>query len=494
MTMPGFRGTTYEVLTGDGSRWVIAQICRAEQEARGLADQLLSSGKHAAVRITAKRDGSGAENVIFEQAGEVSEKPIKPFTVASAPVCATVEDCLRYPARLAIGRVGRAYLDERGITPAEFLVSAGDLIAVERRDTFFMNAIHVLAKAQSGDGAKSAADRADALFRLHSQLRDRVRELDDTDELQKAVSEKGLAALPVGNSDAAPTFEALSCLTGIMSYGGSWPGRVAEMLDLLEMPGGSAAARGLADELIAEAVDGAEAISELMGGLRGPGEACTNLTALATGTGNLPKYANEAAHRLHAMMAKTPLRATQNVLLERVARVLSGIKPLTESGSGGERRLFMALVPKLLDPAGTLGGGSTAEALTLRAKMALGGSEELPMNEAIGQLQSLFPTRAVRLGYLLDLMGTPTGEKYAAPIKTALVQLIGQLRSVRDLVPQGTSHDILLAVVEALRARLAMGSLPDELRGALAASLERLLAGGGQEPEPGSRGSTGSAI
>ncbi len=53
---------------------------------------------------------------------------------------------------------------------------------------------------------------------------------------------------------------------------------------------------------------------------------------------------------------------------------------------------------------------------------------------------------------------------------------------------------MLLAVIEALRTRLAMESLPEELRGALAASLERLLAGGNQESDsaPRSKGSSGA--
>ena len=254
------------------------------------------------------------------------------------------------------------------------------------------------------------------------------------------------------------------------------------MLDLLEQNGGSTAARNLADEMIAETLDGAEAISEILGGLRSAGEACANLTALATGTGRLPRYSGEAAQRLHVLMAEQPLPATQNVLLERVARVLSGVKPLTDEGGAAERNAFTSLVSALLEPAGTLGGSTTAEALTLRSKMALGSHEELSMSAAIEQLMDLFPTRAVRLGYLLDLTPTPTGKKHSVPVRRSLAYLIGQLQSVRDLMPEGTSREILLAAIHSLRARLAMDILPEEVRGALTRSLERMLVGDGSTP------------
>ncbi len=487
MALPESKGTTYEVLTGDGARWIIAEIFRVEKEARGLADKLLAGGRHPMVRITAKRDGWVTEKVIFEAAAQVSAKIIKPYAVASAPCCETPEDCLRHAARLAIGRLGRAYLDERGITAAEFLVSAGDLAAVERRDNFFLNAIHLLAKAQAGATAKAPPERAETLFELHEQLRKQAR--DDTGEGEKlrlAVAKRGLAALPIGALDEVPTFAVLSCMAAMLGEGGDWRGRLAKLLDLLE-GGGNADALALIDQLIAELLDGPSAISEVMGGLREGTEACGYLTALATGSGRLPKFATPPAHRLHARMGQAALPVTQRILLDRVARVLGSVKPLTQEGGEAERQAFTALVPTLLDPAGTLGGSATAEALTLRSKMALGRHEELTMGEAIEHLLDLFPNRAVRLGYLLDLMPTQTGQKNAPTIRRSLAHLITQLKSVRHLMPEGTPPEALAAVIHALRARLAMETLPSDVRGALSSSLDHMLRG------PAGRGATPAA-
>lgn len=491
MTLPGFRGTTYEVLTGDGGRWIIAQIFRVEKDARGLAETLLASGEHPKVRITAKRDGWSAEKVIFEAAGQVKDKPLKAFPVTAPPLCDTIEDCLRHPARLALGRLGRAYLDERGITAAEFLVSATDLVLVERRDPFFMNAVNLLARAQAEEHGGDPSDRVDVLFDLHEQLRDRARrDMDDGETLHAEVIKRGLAALPFDGPDSPPGFDVLACLARIVAVGGGWAGRLSKLLDLLETDrGGKAPARALIDELIAELLDGAQALTEILGGLRDGTEACANLTALATGGGKLPKYASEAAHRLHATMRRARLPATQGILLERVSRVLGGTKPLTQEGGDAERHAFTSLVPALIEPGGTLGGGPTAEAMTLRCKMALGHHEELTIREAIECLMELFPTRAVRLGYLLDLSPTPTGLKNSAAIRGSLAQLVAQLQSVRDLMPEGTPREMLIAVIHSLRARLAMDILPEEVRGALSSSLDYLLRGGvapadGLEPGP----------
>jgi len=479
MALQGSKGTTYEVLTGDGTRWVIAQILRVEKDARTLAETLLASGQHATVRITAKRDGWVTERIIFQENTKVTIKPIKPIPVAEAPVCRTPADCLGHPARLAVGRLARAYLDERGITAAEFLVSPGDLTAVERRDNFFIIGMHLLAKAQAGASQTSPSDRAEALFEFHERLCRQTRDLSDDDiaALKAAVAKQGLAALPEAAPGAPPSLLVLSALTAIVAEGGSWQGRLVKLLDLLEMGNGSASTRTLVDQLVAELVDAPQAIAEIFGGLREGIEACGNLIALATGAGRLPKYASEGAHRLHALMGRSPLPVTQRILMERVARILGGIKPLTQQGGEAERQAFTELVPTLIDAGGVLGGGPTAEALTLRSKMALGQHEDLAMSAAIERLLEMFPTRAVRLGYLLDLTPTPTGRKNERTIRHWLATVIGQLKTIRNLMPEGTPPETLALAVHALRARLAMEALPEEVRGAISHSLDQLLLG-----------------
>ena len=475
MTLDGFKGTTYEVLTGDGSRWVIAGIHRIEKDARAAAEALLGSGNHAHVRVTAKRDGSGKETVVFEGEGSVKEKPLKPRPVTSAPLCATPEDCLRHPARLAVGRVGREYMNERGITPLEFLTSAGDLIGIERRESFFAAAIHQLAGAQTAGSDLPAPKRAETLFRLHGQLTDRVRRLGDTDAERAALAEKGMAALSV-EKDGTASAETLKVLADAMARGGDWRGRLALLVGLLEGCGapGNGAER-LVDELIAELLDAPDAIDEILGGFRSGAEACRTLSALATGGGALPKFAHESAHGLHGLMNERALGATREVLLERVAGVLRGIRPLNPEDRAQDRSIFAGVVRLLLEPAGLFGGPAMAEAVTLRAKMALGNGEDLPLERAVERMLDLFPNRAVKLGFLLDLTASDTGRKSAPVVLKVLAVLIGQLTSIRRLVAEGTSQEVFVATIESLRGRLAMDSLPEEVRGALARSLDKLL-------------------
>ena len=87
----------------------------------------------------------------------------------------------------------------------------------------------------------------------------------------------------------------------------------------------------------------------------------------------------------------------------------------------------------------------------------------------------LFPNRAVKLGFLLDLTASDTGRKSAPVVLKVLAVLIGQLTSIRRLVAEGTSQEVFVATIESLRGRLAMDSLPEEVRGALARSLDKLL-------------------
>lgn len=475
MTLDGFKGTTYEVLTGDGSRWVIAGIHRIEKDARAAAEALLASGNHGNVRITAKRDGAGKESVIFEGSGQVKEKPLKPRPVPSAPLCVTVEDCLRHPARLAVGRVGREYLSERGITPLEFMTNAGELIGIERRDAFFAACIHQLAGAQTAGADMPEPKRAEVLFRLHGQLTDRVRRPIDTEAERKALAEKGASVLNVPAEGDVP-IATLRLMADFLAYGGDWRGRLAALVALLETCGPEhAGAARLVDELIAELLDAVDAIDEILGGFRSGAEVCRTLSALATGGGSLPKFAHESAHGLHGLMNERALPATRAVLLDRVAAVLRGIRPLLGEGREQERTVFTAIVRLLEDPAGLFGGPGMAEAVTLRAKMALGVDEDLPIERAIERVTDLFPNRAVKLGFLLDLTASETGRKYAGIVLKALAALIGQLTSIKRLVAAGTSQELFVATIESLRGRLAMDSLPADVRDALARSLDKLL-------------------
>ena len=313
------------------------------------------------------------------------------------------------------------------------------------------------------------------LPRLHGQLTDRVRRLGDTDAERAALAEKGVSVLSV-EKDGTASAETLKVLADAMARGGDWRGRLALLVGLIEGCGAQeGGAERLVDELIAELLDAPDAIDEILGGFRSGAEACRTLSALATGGGALPKFADPSAHGLHGLMNERALKATRGMLLERVAGVLRGIRPLNPEDREQDRSIFTGIVRLLLEPAGLFGGPAMAEAVTLRAKMALGTGEDLPLERAVEQVLDLFPNRAVKLGFLLDLTASGTGGKSAPIILKMLAALIGQLTSIRRLVADGSSQEVFVATIESLRSRLAMDSLPEEVRGALARSLDKLL-------------------
>ena len=91
--MKGFKGTTYEVLTGDGKRWTIDSTHRVRLKAMKQAEALLATNRYDAVRITARKDGWSRENVVFEQtATDRPGKALKVTPIDEAAVCAEHAD------------------------------------------------------------------------------------------------------------------------------------------------------------------------------------------------------------------------------------------------------------------------------------------------------------------------------------------------------------------------------------------------------------------
>jgi hypothetical protein len=66
-------------------------------------------------------------------------------------------------------------------------------------------------------------------------------------------------------------------------------------------------------------------------------------------------------------------------------------------------------------------------------------------------------------------------DTHGAIILTSLLSLVEQLKSLSSLFPPEASTELLIESVEALREKLGMGLIPEEMQKSFAASLDRLL-------------------
>lgn len=125
------------------------------------------------------------------------------------------------------------------------------------------------------------------------------------------------------------------------------------------------------------------------------------------------------------------------------------------------------------------GGPQMVEAVVLRTKVLLGeDGQDLPIDMAIRQALYLMPSQAARLGVLLDLTSSDLGRKHDGLVRTQLMGLLDQLRSLYDLFPVNAKDQDRITGIEGLRNRLGMSALSDELKAGLAASLGKLATSG----------------
>jgi hypothetical protein len=480
MAMTGFSGTTYEVQAGDGKRWTTDSVHRVRAYAVKKAEEVLDAGQCAEVRVTAKKDGWSRENVIFEQASTKSpKKALKVTPIEEAPICREFTEFYEYPARRTLGRLIRQYLDEFGITALELLFDFGRLKMLEHDDVFFPAAIQRLAGVQAKAAGEPPAPRIDELYRAFERIKDQARSGTEFEEYAVTLRDRGLDALiDEVKETVSPENRAvftLGAMGTLLADGADWDDKLTQLIDLAAA-GPKPEGLTLADAAIAEILDGAEAMKDIVGGQRDAVSGFRAMAQLAVGHYNVPKFARPSLAPLNDLLAGTDLPLTRGVLFERVHRGLGGIQPLTKEGREADREGFLTLLRDLTDPAGIGGGGAMCAAVVLRGKTLLGaGGDDLSLDQTIEQVLSLLPNRAVRLGFLLDLSNSDVGERHKATVLGALLRLVQQLTSMASLVPAGTPRKDVVATVSALRDRLGMGALPEDMRKAFTASLERLL-------------------
>lgn len=476
----GWSTSTFEVQTAKGNRWLIDMSSSKRSEAMQRAEALLALGKSEGVRVTELREGWNKEKVVFERGVGTREKALTIDPVSEMQMCKRLADYYALPARLTVGRIVRAYLDRHGLTALELMFNAAHLRALDRMETFYPSAIQHVAQLQAKATGHSKMERLDKLSKVFDKMLKRAKSA-DFDGYAACLAEHGpdraiaevKAAVDAKNLDTA-----LLGMVAAYIAGGGWADKMEAAIDM--------AARAveprslaLADEVLAEILDGKVAIEELFGGFSTPIQAWKVFTRLVAGRYDAPpRYMSEQIARLNALFVERDLPHTRMVLLKRIARGLGGTQALSKDGREADRASFLGLVRELIEPAGLHGGPHMVEAVVLRAKSLLGeDGGDLPIETAIRQALYLMPSQAARLGVLLDLTGSDLGRKHDGLVRQQLLHLLDDLRTIYDLFPEDVRDVEKVSGLDSLRDRLGMSALSDELKDTLAVSLKKLADG-----------------
>ena len=488
MAQKGWSKSTFEVLTNNGKRWVIDMSSSRRDDAMEYAEKLLAAGKHDGVRVTEQREGWSTARVVFEKTDMGREKPLRIYPEPQAEFCTTLSDYYALPARLTMGRILRAYLDQNSLSMLELLFHAGHLRALDRMDKFYPSAIQHGAQLQAKLTGQTKMERLDKLQTVFDKVLARARKCDDLAAYAEFLERNDLDhAISLIEGKVAPK-QVERTIYGMLANhieGGGWREKFKRVVALAETSENPRAV-GFADELLAEILDGTAAIEELFGGFSTPVEAWKTYVAITSGRfTKAPGYMSPDIVRLNELFNLHPMNATRQVLLRRVTKGLGSTQALSKDGREKDRSDFVGLLRGLVEPTGLSGGPGMAEAMILRAKTLLGeDGDDLPIDTAIRQALYLMPSQAVRLGVLLDLTSSDLGQKHEGAIRQQLLHLLDALRSIYDLFPQDVHEDERMQGIDALRERLGMSILGEDIKTSLSASLGKMASGKSKKPEP----------
>lgn len=474
-------GKTFEVQTFDGERWYSADIHDGRSAALKQADELLGSGHFVGVKVIADSERSGTETVFEQVLDNVPGKTIQIVPVQEAPLCGTLEDYYGFPARKTAGRVLRAYLDDQTVTALELAFDASRLMMLERDDRLFPQAVRCIAGLHAKRNGEKPAVHSDRIYAIFNEIKAVARETDEADFVATLLADGGLEAalgqvntsMSKGKRNRAMRF----ALARYLAKGGDWNDKLELVVKLGQREGQpSEAARGYLDEVLAEILDGAQAIRELLGGQPDLASACHAMIRIAVGRCPVPRNPISCIEGVNGLFSGLELPLAQAAIYNRLARELGGIRALTREGPGRDRDVFVTLVRDLVELAGLAGGPAVAEAVVRRARLVLGVNEDLSLGEAISRVLDLLPHRAVRLGFLLDLAVSPSGQENQTIVFGFVGRIVSQMTSIASFLPPGSSAALLHDTVEALRRRLDSDGLPEAWRKGIGDALKSVSA------------------
>ena len=413
------------------------------------------------MQVISDSDRAGTE-IVFEKENEhwIGDKEINIAGITDAAMCTRVGDYCDFPARRTVGRLMRQYLDEYGLSALELAFDASHLKLLENNEKLFPRAVQ----------------RADEIFTAITQIREHAGDTAAVDEFAGVIKTEGIDAVigrvglsvPRQGREVAIRFGMARYLKGAAD----WNGKL-ELLARLGEGDLSDPARRHLDEALAEILDGATAIMELLGGQPDMGTANRVIMQLAAGRCPAPKNPISPIEAMNATLARHALPLTQGVVYDRAALEIGGTRPLTREGREKDRNLFVTFIREFVDMSGLEGGPTIAAAILRRACIILGPEDEnLNLEGALARLIDMLPHRAVRIGFLIDLVASPLGQDNQAMVFSTLGRLVGQLSSVASFLPKGSSPELLDATLSSLRQRLQQEGLPKAWRDSITQALD----------------------
>jgi len=343
---------------GKGGGWALAEALDNRDAAISRARQILADGKAAAVRVVKEtfqpETGDYMSLTIFEDGKvTVAKKNKKTDDIENPMPCFKPDDLYSYHARTTMSRILGEWLARQRLTVTELLHSAAALEKFEATGTTYQHAIQKIAVAQASDSNFPVAQIMKQLNDLCTAAIHRVYK-DERRGLFQAVQPGKFGAFADRISENP---EARYILNGILAKhlatANGWDAKLQFLLSLMHEIPAEGKARALLltaiDTLVAEMLNGAAALADLLGHNPDLGHALLNLVELFLGTEvHVADGGGRGINELARFFAKDELAEARAAIAGRILSELRGMKRLCPASLDEELKMLRKLANQLV--------------------------------------------------------------------------------------------------------------------------------------------------
>jgi hypothetical protein len=343
---------------GKSGGWSLFEAMEDRDTALERARLMLEEGQAAAVRVVKETYQSSTGDymslTIFEGGHtEVKKKNKKVEDIATVSPCFKPDDLYSYHARMTMTRILGDWLARQKLTVTELIHGAAALERFEATGTTYQHAIQKVAVAQAAESESTVAQIVKQLNELCTSAINRVYK----DEKRKLFPELqagqfGALATKLGASPEG-RYVLNGALSKYLSHAKSWDAKLQRLLVLMEELPAEGLGRALLltaiDTLVAEMLNGAAALADLLGHNPDLGHALLNLVELFLGTiVNVAEGAGRGINELARSFAKDELPEARAAIAGRILAELKGLKRLCPSSLDEEFKMLRRLGNQLV--------------------------------------------------------------------------------------------------------------------------------------------------
>lgn len=461
----------FEVQAQREGRWYTIQAEEDERKAVSFAESHLPSATGTVLRVTKTRvfeNGElGSDFVVWEK--EIAAKAEPPVTVVpieSAPMCETLADLERFEARRCATRLMRKYLDKRFVTATELMHSEREFKRLRDADALMPSGVSRVAAIQARDAGTDSRTRTDDLYRLIEQQFNRLREAGSmkvpTLQIASVADAWDRAAQYLGPEQQFFHFGVM--LANYLAGAQSWDAKLEKILEVKDQAGNPDPVDNLLGEMIAEVLDGASVLQDLLGTQPDLVSALNCLSDLAVGSLEVDPDRQPTLNRLNKAFKGSGMDLAREILTLRIGREIGGRNTLTRSGGDEDIKALAGISKRLVDSDGRfVGGASMADAIASRYSRKF---DDLGAPGAARQLArgmtEMFPTPGGRITFLCALSSAPFGHRLAAEIVEILTMLVMKPQSINSFTHFKNPVGKKLKDVMAIRTATQEASIRDK--------------------------------